>query len=395
MSLFGSQHRIQVSTTKQDAVAAETRDVRFKGPQSGHNTATANIERYTGDMEAGMATHLPDAIGTPIAAEWSKQLTFAADDATVPFFLFYVSCKGDADSTSAQLDTSSGVFEHAWTGPSVAGDVLAFSLEDLGQPGTDDADFNRLVSTVTPQSVEIAGSRRGVCTVTTSLLGGSTTTAAAGTTIASANRNCLFTFSMSHIFTSTAVGVGATSTWGAHANGLDTDAEVLAATHLNATASSLTPYLHEFKVVGTRDIDMTRSMAPGNFDSSYAAVVPTCGDYIMGPKQQQLELELLFEQNGDAGGVIEGLRAEYDAGTLRPWEFWLVHPLAHAGGASFAYNFLKVTMASGHPISWKEENDGFGERFVRVRYQGGYDTTDAMGWHIAAGSTSLVTDLGA
>jgi hypothetical protein len=138
-------------------------------------------------------------------------------------------------------------------------------------------------------------------------------------------------------------------------------------------------------------------MAPGNFDTNNAAVVPACGDYMFGPKQQQLELELLFEQNGDAAGIIAGLREEFDAGTLRPWEFWLVHPTAHAGTAGYAYNFLKVTMASAHPVpgSWKEENEGFGERYVRVRYRSGYDLTDTVGWHIAAGSESCVLPLGA
>ena len=151
--------------------------------------------------------------------------------------------------------------------------------------------------------------------------------------------------------------------------------------------------LQEFSIDCTQALDLQRSMAPGNLTAAFAGYVPTNADWVYTEEQQQVEIELLFTQNHTAGSsLVETLLAEYEAGTRRSWEVFLVHPEVQAGGDG-AYFGVKASIYSATPVSWNEENDGFGERYVRVRYRAGWNTTDNMGWHFAVGST-FTTALG-
>jgi len=150
---------------------------------------------------------------------------------------------------------------------------------------------------------------------------------------------------------------------------------------------SLTSALQEFTLEGTQGIDLARSMAPGNLTSNYAGYVPTNSDWVYTNDQQQVELEMVFNQNHSAGSnLVETLIGENEAGTRRAWELWLVHPNAQTGGTDPAYWGMKATLGQCGPLTWAEENDGMGERYVRVRYKAQYNTTDTVGWHLAWGS---------
>lgn len=371
----------------------ETVDIQLR-PQTGHNVGPSLTEYYRGTDETGGATHLEEVAPTPIAVDYTKAAQFAGDDITTLFFPYYAT-QNNTDSSSTQLDTSSGVYEHIWTGPSTSGQTLSFSMEDQGDPSVTDDDLNRLVYNVTPTRVSVNGARRGVISVTADLAGGKAEGDSSAPTAGTFSRTKLFNFGMSHCFTSTTLTAAGGSSWFAPDGGLDTDAECLTNTELGGSPVSLTSALQEFNIECTQGLDLQRSMAPGNLTAAFAGYVPTGSDWVFTNEQQQVEFEMLFNSNHAAGSnLVETLLDEYEAGTRRAWEIWIVHPDPQAGAASNAYFGMKVTCPTMTPVSWVEENDGFGERYVRVRYRAGYNTTDTYGWHFAVGS-SFATDIGA
>ena len=385
MSLQGRKHRLVVSSTNQDTTAAETVDIQFR-PQSGHNLGPNVTEYYRGSDETGGESHLEEIAPVPIAVDYAKSSSFGADDVSCLFFPFFATQGGSATSPS-QLDTSSGVYEHIWNGPNTNGTALSFSMEDQGDPAASDGDLNHDVHNITPSSVTIAGQRRGVVTVSADMQGGQSVANASAQVAGTFHRTKLLTFSMSHCFTEAAdLGIGALSTF--RLNSMTTDAEVKANSHLGGTPLSLTTALQEFSIEMTQGLDLQRSMAPGNTTAAFAGYVPTNTDWVYTGEQQQVEIELVFTSNHTAASsLVETLLSEYEAGTRRSWEIWLVHPQSQAGGASFAHFGIKASIYQATPVSWVEENDSFGERYVRVRYRAGWNTTDNMGWHFAVGST--------
>ncbi len=386
MSLHGRKHRLVVSSTNQTGTGLEAVDIQFR-PQTGHNQGASVTEFYRGTDEAGGESHLEEVAPTPIAVDYSKPAQFAADDVSTLFFPFFATQGGSATSPS-ELATSTGVYEHIWNGPHTNGTALSFSMEDQGDPAATDTDINRDVHNCTPTRVSIAGTRRGVVTVAADIAGGQAVGNADAQTAGTFHRTKLFNFGMSHCFTEAAdLGIGALSSFFTSAAGLDTDTEVLAMSHLGGTPISVTSALQEFSIDCTQALDLQRSMAPGNLTAAFAGYVPTNSDWVYSNEQQQVEIELLFTQNHTAGSsLVETLLAEYEAGTRRSWEVFLVHPEVQAGGDG-AYFGVKASIYSATPVSWVEENDGFGERYVRVRYRAGWNTTDNMGWHFAVGST--------
>lgn len=384
MGLVGSTHAIEVSTTNQDSSTAETRNYKMR-LQEGHNTAAAQVEFYRQTQETGLTTHLEESAPTPIAKEWRKSIRVAGDDVTVPFFLYWPT-QGNAATSHSTLN-GSVVGEDVWSGPNSAPTARSFSMEDLGKPGTSDADFNRLVHNVTPERVVISGQRRGVITVSADLLGGKTVTAAGGTGNTFV-RNRLYNFGMCYVKTNATGGFASTTTYFGGATAPTSAANTTTLSQLAATITDITSLCQEWSITATQNIDMTRSMAPGNLDTDYAAIIPASTDYVYGNDLQQLEFEMLFNQDSaaDSGNIVEGLRGEYEAGTLRGFEIWLVHPNYVESGANDSYYGMKVTCANMSPQSWAEENDAFGQRYVRVRYKAVYSTSKSYAWHIACGT---------
>jgi hypothetical protein len=363
----------------------ETVSVQFR-LQAGHNTGPSTTEFYRDSEETGTTTHLEETAPTPVAVEYLKSAQFAGDDCTCLFFPYWATHGGSA-TTATVLDTS-GSYEHIWEGPVTTGIPKAFSMEDQGDPSAGGGtEFNKEVHAVTPERVVISGSRRGLITVAADLRGGKAEEDAGAPTAGTHDRTKLFNFGMVHVMTSATLGQQVTpgSSW--FATDLSTDALVKAQTELDGTAYSVTSALQEFSLEMTQGIDLQRSYAPGNVTAAFAGYVPTAGDYIYTNAQQQIELEMVFTQDAttDSQNIVETLVTEYEAGTRRGFELWLVHPDT-VGATSAAYYGIKATMFVGMPVSWAEENDGQGERYVRVRYRAGYDTTDSIGWHFAVGS---------
>lgn len=392
MSLHGRKHRLVCSSTNQDSSSLETVDIQFR-LQSGHNQGPSTTEFYRGSQETGGESHLEEIAPTPIAVDYSKSAQFAGDDMSCLFFSYYAS-HGGAASTSAEIATTTGVYENIWEGPTTGGVARSFSMEDQGDPAASDTDINRDVYNCTPTRVSISGARRGVITVSADIAGGQAAGNAAGQTAGTWSRNALFNFGMSHCFSTSTLTPAGGTTYFTDAGGLDTDAEILGLTELGGSPVSLTSALQEFTIDFTQDLDLQRSMAPGNLTAAFAGYVPASTDWVYGEGQQQCEFEMVFNQNHSAGSnLVETLLAEYEAGTRRGWEIWLVHPTL-VGASNGAYRGYKVTCPNMTPVSWAEENDGMGERYVRVRYRAGWGTVDDLGWHVA-GTTSLATALGA
>jgi len=396
LSLHGRKHRLVVSSTKQDSTSLETVDIQFR-PQSGHNQTPSTTEYYRGTDETGGESHLEEIAPTPVAVDYTKSFQLAADDVSM-LHLPYFCTQGSAD-TVGQIDTDTAIYEHIWTGPHTNGAALSFSMEDQGDPAASDTDINRDVHNLTPRSVSISGARRGVMTVSGELAGGYAVGNSAGQTAGTFHRTDtvnaqLFHFGMSHVFTEAVdYGVGALSTF--FDGDLGTDTKILAFSHLGGTPISLTTALQEVNIEMTQDLDLQRSMAPGNTTAAFAGYVPTGSDWVYGQAQQQVECEFVFNQNHSAGtNLVETLLAEYEAGTRRSWEYWLVHPENISGTTDGAHQGIKISMYQATPVSWAEENDGFGERYVRVRYRCGWNTSDDLGWHFAVASP-FVTAMGA
>jgi hypothetical protein len=159
-----------------------------------------------------------------------------------------------------------------------------------------------------------------------------------------------------------------------------------------ASPTDVTASIQEFQVIATQALDLQRSMAPGNLTGDYAGYVPKNTDWIYTNDAQQLEFEMVFNQN-DTSGEAEKLLLEYQAGTRRSWEIWVVHPNPDAAGVPDGYYGVKWSAANMSPVSWAEENDAFGERYVRVRYRANWDTTKNFAWHFA-GTCQLATAFG-
>ena len=396
MSLHGRKHRLVVSSTKQDTTTLEAVDIQLR-PQSGHNQGASVTEFYRGSDETGGESHLEEVAPTPIAVDYSKPAQFAADYMTL-LHPTYFCTQGTAD-TATEIDTNSAIFEHIWSGPHTNGAALSFSMEDQGDPAATDTDINRDVHNCTPSRVSISGARRGVMTVGVDIAGGFALGNADAQTAGTFHRTDavnaqLYHFGMSHCFTEAVdYGKGALSTF--FAGDLGSDTKILAFSHLGGTPVSLTSALQEVNIEMTQDLDLQRSMAPGNTTAAFAGYVPTGGDWVYGQGQQQVECEFVFNQNHSAGtNLVETLLAEYEAGTRRSWEYWLAHPENISGTSTGAHQGIKISMYQATPVSWAEENDGFGERYVRVRYRCGWNTTDDMGWHFAVASP-FVTAMGA
>lgn len=395
MSLHGRQHRIVCSFTNQDAAALETIDansVLFR-LQAGHNTGPSITEYYRDIDETGTETYLEESAPTPVAVEYTKGAQMAGDDTSLAFWSYWAT-QGAAASSSAQLDTS-GVYELIWFGPSTTPQARAFSMGDIGQPSTTDTDFNRDVYNATPERVVISGSRRGLITVAADIRAGrSVGTSTDYSALGNHYRVNIFNFGMTHVFTSTTLGQQSVpgTTW--FAEELDTDTEILAATELDGTPVSLTSALMEFSLEMTQGLDLQRSYAPGNLTAANAGYVPASGDWIYDNNGQQIELEMLFRQNDSAGSnVVETLIAESEAGTRRAWELWFVDPDAVGDTSDSHYGFKCTLYQCGPANSFTEENDGFGERYVRARYKAQWHAVDDVGWHFAAGS-AMATALG-
>lgn len=395
MSLHGRKHRIVCSTTKQDTTALEAVALQFR-PQSGHNVSPNTTEFYRDSEETGTTTHLEESAPVPVAVDYRKSIQLAADNSSLSFFPFWA-VNGSGDSVAAL--NGSAVNEHIYTGPTTTFSAVSFSMEDQGDPAATDGDINVDVHNVLPVRVVLSGRRRGIYTLNIDLWGGASANNADAQTAGTHARvsGLIYNFGMSHLFTNATLGIDNTplTTFFGNAGGLDTDAEVLSNTLLDTGAVSVTSALQELSLEFIQDLDPARSMAPGNLTAQAAGYVPTCTDWVYTNTAQQIELEAVFTQNHSAGSdLVETLRSEYQAGTRRAWEFWVVHPASVSGTPDASYYGTKVTLGQCNPISWAEENDGQGERYVRVRYRAGYNTTDSHGWHIAT-TTTLTTALGA
>lgn len=390
MSLPGRKHRIVCSDSLHDtADTMETVDIQFK-LQGGHNTGPSATEYYRDLDETGTETWLEESAPTPVAVEYTKSAQLAGDDVSCMFFSYWAT-QGGAATAPTNLETDSGVYEHVWNGPATSPTVYSFSMQDQGDPGAaGDEEFNRDVHNVTPERTTISGSRRGLITVAADLRGGKSEDIGGAPTAGTFERTKLFNFGMVHLFTSTTTGQASVgTTFFAPAGGLDNDTEVLAVSDLDGSPVSLTAALQEFSLECIQELDLQRSYAPGNLTTGYAGYVPKNADWVFTNTGQQCELEMVFRQNDAAGSnLVETLLTEYEAGTVRAWELWLVHtdPQAPTAGND-AYFGFKASFYRMGPISWAEENDGFGERFVRVRYRAQWDATNNTGWNFAAGST--------
>lgn len=390
MSLFASKHLIQCSLDQHDnGNTMETKVVQFK-LRAGMQTNRATTEFYRSSQETGMESHLEESAPTPVGVTYTKSIQVAGDCQSVPYFLYWAT-QGGANSSAASVASSNPTaYEHDWTGPNVSYAAKAFSMEDCGQGAAGgDADFNKNVANVTPDRVTISGRRsntsNSVIDVSADLRGGGYTAGfASAPTSITWSRTKLYNFGMVFLNTSTTLPFDTFGTgWFNQATAPTSGANCITLGELTGSEVDMTASLQEFSLVATQDLDIERSMAPGNLDANYAAIVPDCLDWIYGPNAQQIELEMVFNQD-DASGEAEKLGDEYSAGTRRSWELWIVHPGADAAPTPDLYYGIKVSLSSMVPLSWAEESNGFGERFVRVRYKAGYDTAANAGWHIAA-----------
>jgi len=376
------------SELNQDSTTAETVTLQFR-PQSGHNTGPNTTEFYRDSEETGTTTHLEQDAPIPVAVDYRKSLQLLADDVSTSFFPYFT-VQGGADTATA-LNTSV-VYEHKWTGPTTTFVAKAFTMEDQGDPATTDSDFNSVVHNVLPVRTVLSGRRRGIMTLNSDLWGGQAVGDGTSPTAGTHARTKPYIFGMSHLFTNATLGIDTTApatTWfGAAGIATLSDANLLVLSLLADSAVSVTSALQEISVEFIQDLDPARSMAPGNLTSANAGYVPTSPDWIYTNVAQQIELEAVFTQDHSAGSnLVETLKSEYEAGTRRAWEYWLVHPASVSGTPNASYYGIKITLPQCNPLSWVEENDGQGERYVRVRYRAGYNTTTAYGWHIAATTT--------
>lgn len=382
MPFLGAWHALEVSRTNQDTTSAETRTIKFK-VQSGNTTAAEQTTFFRSSEETGNESHLEESAPTPIAAAWNKSVTLAGDPISTAFFLYWPT-QGGGDTVPTQLNATTG-YEHVWSGPVYSGSASytarAFSLEDLGVPGTSDADFNRLVHNVTPSRVEISGTRGAVVSVSADLVGGGLTATAGSGTGSTWTRSRLYNNSMVHVMTNGTAGFASNTTWFGGATSPVTDSNWTTLSQLASTVTSVTSAVQEWTIRATQDLDLQRSLAPGNLTANYAAYVPKSGDWIWTNQGQQMEFDFLFNQD-DTSGLVEGLRAEYEAGTRRGFEVILCHPNG-LGSSPDTFFGLKVTCANMAPVSWAEESDGFGQKYVRVTYRANWDTTKNYAWHIA------------
>ena len=377
-SVRGHSHYIMVSSGKQTTSDAATRDIAFRMTDNASLSPGIPVW-HRRDMESGRRSWASEGTMYPGRMEWAKTYQDNADDSNLALFGVFAA-SGEAAGGVARIGATA-VYIQDVEGPSgVAGatsNIKAFSLEDVGSPGTSDDALNRLVHNVFPESVSITGQSGGFMNITAQLRGGGLDASIGGVPTTPAYfRNRVMHFSDMALISNLTTGNAATNVTGFTT--APTSAGFLADTQLVvAAAVDLTSICKGITVTINNPVKVDDSYQPGNTNSAGFAIVPALG-WVRAGHSVRIEAKFLL---GDTNSKL--FRAEYQAGTQRGMEFWLKHPVAIESGA---YVGCRMTLPICDMVDYSETPDGLGPKYVTCTWEA-VDDASAKAWrYIAAGT---------